>query len=121
MAEWLTPLEAGAIDVSGDSTQFGYQVMSPVVPVTPGTRYLLRLRFETVEGRVCAGVLSGNQQRWLAAPNGTSAEYAFDSGDLDGIRVVIANCYGYDAGNPRSRFKLTGGSFGILSTPKVPQ
>lgn len=121
MAEWLTPLEGGAIEVAGDSTQFGYQVMSPVVPVKPGTHYLLRLRFETVEGRVCAGVLSGNQQRWLVAPNGTSAEYAFDSGDLDGVRVVIANCYGYDGGNPRSRFKLTGGSFGILSAPQVPQ
>lgn len=121
VAEWLTRIEGGGIEVAGDSTQFGYQVMSPIVPVTPNTSYLLRLRFETVDGRVCAGVLSGNQQRWLVAPDGTSVEYAFNSGDLDGIRVVIANCYGYDAGNPRTRFKLMGGSFGIVSAPQVPK
>jgi hypothetical protein len=115
---WVTPHEAGTIEVSGDATQFGYQIISPVVPVAPATRYLLRLRFETIEGRVCAGVLSANQQRWLVAPDGTTPEYAFDSGDLDGIRVVVANCYGYDSGNPRSRFRLSGGSFGILSATK---
>lgn len=117
--EWLKPIEGGAVELAGDNTQFGYQVMSPVVPVTPGTHYLLRLRFETIEGRVCAGVLSANQQRWLAAPDGTTAEYAFDTGDLDGIRVVIANCYGSDSGNPQSRFRLMGGSFGVLTAPKV--
>jgi hypothetical protein len=121
VAEWLTPIAGGAIEIAGDSTQFGYQVMSPVVPVTAHTRYLLRLRFETVDGRICAGVLSGDQQRWLVAPDGTSVEYAFDSGDLDGIRVVLANCYGSESGNPRSRFKLIGGSFGIVSAPGAPQ
>lgn len=117
--EWLKPLDGGAIEVAGDSTQFGYQVMSPVVPVTPDTHYLVRLRFTTIAGRVCGGVLSADQQRWLVSPDGNTVEYAFNSGDRDGIRVVMANCYGSDVGNPQSRFRLLGGSFGVLSAPKV--
>lgn len=119
LPEWLKPLDSGAIEVSGDATQFGYQLMSPVVPVSPGTRYLVRLRFETLAGRVCGGVLTADQQRWLVSPDGNTVEYAFDSGDRDGFRVVMANCYGNDVGNPTSRFRLLGGSFGVLSAPKV--
>lgn len=115
--DWVRPVDTGGVEVTGDDSQFGYQIMSPVVPVMPGARHLLRLRFDVLEGRVCAGVLSGDQQRWLVAPDGTSVEYAFDTGELDAVRVVIANCYGYDAGNPRSRFRLSGGSLGVVIAP----
>lgn len=119
--DWVRPADAGGIEVTGDDSQFGYQIMSPIVAVTPGATHLVRLRFEVLEGRVCAGVLSGDQQRWLVAPDGKSVEYSFDTGDLDAIRVVIANCYGYDAGNPRSRFRLTGGSFAVIASPGAPR
>ena len=117
--EWATPAAAGAVDVAGDNTQFGYQLMSPVIRVTPGTKYLLRLRFETIAGRVCAGVLSADQQRWLVAPDGTTAEYAFDAGAFDGIIVVVANCYRGETDNPKTHFKLIGGSYAVVSAAKA--
>jgi hypothetical protein len=103
-----------AIDMKGDTTQFGYQLMSPPIAVRPDSHYLLRVRFEVNEGRVCAGVLTGNQQRWVVPPDGATAEQAFDTGPVDQIRVVLANCFVADAGNPRSAFTLTGGSYAML-------
>lgn len=127
LGEWITPgpatvaPAAGGVNVLGDDTQFGYQLMSPAVPVRPRTLHLFRVRYEVEEGRVCAGILSGDQQRWLVAPDGSSAEYMFDSGEQEAVRVVLANCYGYDLGNPRSRFRLAGGSFAALAPePSTP-
>ena len=110
----LTRLEGGGIEVAGDATQIGYQMLSPVIPVQPATRHLLRVRFEVRQGRVCAGVLTGDQQRWVVPADGTTVEYAFDSGDLNGVRVVLTNCYIQDLGNPRSKFRLDGGSYAAV-------
>jgi hypothetical protein len=107
----------GDIEILGDATRSGYHAMSPPVPVKPNTRYAVRVRFDVLEGRVCGGVLSGDQQRWLVPPDGGSAEYVFDSGSVDAFRVVLANCYASDAGNPVSRFRLSGGSYGIIVSP----
>jgi hypothetical protein len=103
-----------SIEMKGDTTQFGYQLMSPPIPVRPDSHYLLRVRFEVSQGRVCAGVLTGNQQRWVVPPDGSTAEQAFDTGPVDQVRVVLANCFVADAGNPRSGFTLTGGSYAML-------
>ena len=105
----------GGVEIAGDSSLNGYQVMSPPVPVKPNTRYSVRVRFDVLEGRVCGGVLGGG--RWLVAPDGATAEYVFDSGSVEAIRVVLANCYVSDAGNPVSRFRLFGGSYGIIVAP----
>ena len=72
-------------------------------------------RFDVLEGRVCAGVLGGG--RWLVAPDGATAEYVFDSGSLEAVRVVLVNCNVRDAGNPASRFRLLGGSYGLIVAP----
>jgi hypothetical protein len=111
----ITALDGGGLEVVGDTTEFGYQLMSPPVQVQPSRRYLLRVRYEAREGRLCAGVLSGDQQRWLAAPDGSTAEYAFESGEFDTIRVVIANCQRPDADRERTRFRLHGGSYALVS------
>jgi len=112
-------LRAGSLAMVGDDTQFGYQLMSPPFPVAPNTKHLVRLRFEVIEGRVCGGVLSGDQQRWLVPPDGTTAEYVFDSAAVDAVRVVVANCYRFEGKNPRSRFRIFGGSYAALAPPKV--
>ncbi len=114
--EWVTPI-AGGVEVNGDATRSGYQIVSPVVPVRRNTRYLVRVSYDVISGEVCGGVLSANQATWVVPPNGASIEYAFDSGALDGIRVALANCNAAEDGNLRSHFKLFGGSFAILATP----
>jgi hypothetical protein len=114
--EWVTTI-AGGVEVNGDATRSGYQIMSPPVGVRPNTRYIVRVKFDLLAGDVCGGILSGDQATWLVAPIAGNAEYAFDSGARDGIRVVLANCNAAEDGNPRSHFKLFGGSFGIISAP----
>lgn len=123
-AEWFSPGEAaigpaegGGVDVAGDATQYGYQLMSPRIAVAPSTEYLVRLRFDVREGRVCGGVLAGDQQRWLVPPDGTTVEYRFDSGPHDAVYIVLANCNPTDLGNARSRFRLLGGSYAALEGP----
>ena len=114
--DWVTVFPGG-IEVNGDATRSGYQVMSPVVPVRPNTRYLVRVKFDVLRGEVCGGILSGDQATWLVAPNPANVEYAFDSGTLDGVRVVLANCNAAEDANARSHFKLSGGSFGVIAAP----
>lgn len=118
-ADPVKSLAGGSLGVIGDDTQYGYQLMSPPLPVKPGTRHLVRLRFEVIEGRVCGGVLSGDQQRWLVPADGTTAEYVFDSADVDSVRIVFANCYRSEGRNPRTRLRVFGGSYAALDAPAV--
>lgn len=109
------PAKEGGVDYTGDTTQSGYQLMSPPIPVERESTYLLRVKFEVLSGRVCAGILSGDQQRWLVPPDGATVEFLFDSAAVDAVRVVMANCYPLDAGNPASRFRVAGGSYARLA------
>lgn len=110
----VTPSRQGGLDVSGDRTQFGYQLVSPPIPVRAESTYLMRVKFEVDDGRVCAGILSGDQQRWIVPPDGATVEFLFRSGAMDSVRVVLANCYVLDTGNPKSRFRAIGGSYATL-------
>ena len=65
---------------------------------------------------MCPGLLSGDGQRWLVPPDGTTAEFLFRSAQVAAVQVVVANCYLLDGGNPKSRFRVTGGSYSLLQT-----
>jgi len=107
----------GGIEVTGDDSQFGYQLMSPPIPVQPSQSYIVRYKFEMVEGRVCVGIISGDQQRWLVPPDGTTVEYAFNAGTLDAVRVVLANCNLSDLGNRVTKVRAIGGSYAMVQPP----
>jgi hypothetical protein len=111
----ITPGATGGLDITGDKTQYGYQIMSPPIPVKAGASYLFRVKFETEEGRVCAGILSGDQQRWIVPPDGATVELPLNAVTVPDIRVVLANCYIVDSGNPNSKFHLIGGSYALLA------
>ena len=115
-----TPAKGGGREFVGDATQLGYQLVSPPIPVRPNLRHLVRVKFEAIEGRVCAGILTGDQQRWLVPPDGATVEFAFQPGAVDAIRVVLANCHAVDGGHPVSRFRLAGGSFASLGEQVTP-
>lgn len=125
LSEWQAPGGAtvtevtGGVRVDGDATQFGYQLMSPSVGVAPGTTYLFRVRYDVEAGRVCAGILTGDQQRWVVPPDGSAPEYLFTAGDYDAVRVVLANCHAVDVGNLPTRATVRGGSYAILTAPGV--
>ena len=105
----------GGLDITGDATQYGYQIMSPPIPVKAGANYLFRVKFEVEQGRVCAGILSGDQQRWLVPPDGVSVELPLNAATVPDVRVVLANCYIVDSGNPSSRFRVAGGWYAMLT------
>lgn len=110
----MTEAPDGVIELEGDATQYGYQLESPLIALRPGESYLVRLRYEVLAGRVCAGILSGDRSRWVVAPDGTTPELAFDAGTMAAVTVVLANCHPYDLSNPRTRLKLLGGSYSSL-------
>lgn len=116
----ITPIPGGGIEVNGDKSLGGYQIMSPPIAVKPSRSYILRIKFEMMSGRVCVGLLTGDQQRWVVPPDGDSVEYPFDSTGIDTVRIVMANCNVSDLGNPNSQFKVTGGSYGVLTTEAIP-
>lgn len=129
LAAWLVAADgaradtpaAGGLELVGDDTQYGYQLVSPPIDVRPESTYLFRVRFAAEAGRVCAGLLTGDQQRWLVPPDGATAELVVHTGQTIQVRVVLANCYLADAGNPRSHVVVTGGSFGIVEeAPPTP-
>jgi hypothetical protein len=100
--------------VTGDATQYGYQLMTPPIAVTPDSNYIVRVKLEVQEGRVCAGILTGDQQRWVVPPDGGTVELQFNSAALDAVRVVIANCY-LAPDNPVTKFRVAGGSYARLA------
>lgn len=104
----------GGIDIDGDATQYGYQVESPVIALRRGESYLVRVKYDMLSGRVCAGILSDDRSRWVVAPDGTTPELSFQSGTLGGMRVVIANCNPYDLSNPKTRLRVIGGSYSAV-------
>ena len=105
----------GTLEVTGDDSHVGYQVVSPVVTLVPERHYLIRPRFDVTAGRVCAGVITADMVRWLAAPDPALAEVAFDSERVTAVRVVLANCNLQTAGNTRSRFLVQGGTFASVA------
>lgn len=115
-----TPAKDGGLEFVGDATQLGYQLVSPPIPVRPNVTHLIRVKFEAIEGRVCAGILTGDQQRWLVPPDGATVEFLVQPGPVDAVRVVLANCYAIDGANPVSRFRLAGGSFAALGERVAP-
>lgn len=108
-------LGGGAIELQGDDSQSGYQLMSPSLTLEANTDYLVRVKVETREGRVCAGVLSADQQRWLAAPSVSAPESSVRSAQPIAVRVVIANCNDQKDHNVRSRIRLLGGSYAAIA------
>ncbi len=110
----MTSARAGGVDVQGDDTQFGYQLVSPAISLRPESMYLMRVRFEVDQGRVCAGILSGDQKHWVVRADGATAEFMFNSGGMGSVHVVLANCHLRPVGNLGSRFHVAGGSYSLL-------
>lgn len=70
----------------------GYQLESPPIPVPPRKKMLFRLGGKMESGRVCFGILTANQLRWLLDPDGTQPEYSLYTGENRAVRFVIADC-----------------------------
>lgn len=97
--------------VEGNDSRFGYQLMSPDVPVAAGARVSLRVSLKVAQGRVCVGALNRTQQRWLITPDEPRPQYDFLADSTGGIRVVISNCGPASGPTTPSRFVVSSAEY----------
>lgn len=132
--EWVPDTSSGVhgekrqdgFTITGNDTQFGYQLASPVLPVTRHQSVTVQINYITMQGRVCPGVLDGKAQTWIATPNKPRSEIVFLSGSNSSVIVVMANCNDKASGNLPSRFvlqsaKYTGADASGLYTDRLMQ
>lgn len=113
-ADWLpyrnlgvtAEVSGSGLVVRGNTSQYGYQVISRALDLTPGARVMLRIRVERTDGSTCVGVLDKTTQRWLVSADRLGAESQFIANESGGAHIVVANCNADPAGNPRSAFTI---------------
>lgn len=98
--------EQDGFAITGNNTQFGYQFVSPVIPVNRRQSVTVKIDYVTMQGRVCPGVLDGKAQNWIATPDQPRNEIVFQSGSNSSVIVVMANCNENASGNLASQFVL---------------
>lgn len=81
-----------ALRVSGNASQFGYQVVSPAIEVAPGAQVSIELPVTARTGRVCVGVLDEQQRGWIVPPVDQAPLHRFAAGTNRAVFVVVSNC-----------------------------
>ncbi len=109
----VEPVAGGGVRVDGDGSPFGYQIVSPPVPVPPGARLSLTLPLETESGRQGIGVLDAQAAAWLVSPTSDAMTVEFDSAGNDQVFVAVANNMPEGATAP-SRFVLHSGFMTVV-------
>jgi hypothetical protein len=98
----------GGLEVTGDRSKFGYQLVSPSIPGRPGHVYKARLPVSTDSGLVGVGVLNKAGEKWLVAPS-QSEDLRFTADGTGEVEIVIANDNTQPPDHP-SRFTVRPGS-----------
>ena len=96
----------GELVVRGNSSQYGYQIISRLLDLTPGARVMLRIHIDRTDGSTCVGVLDKTTQRWLVTADRLSARSQFMANESGGAYIVVANCNADASGNPTSQFTI---------------
>jgi hypothetical protein len=110
-------LAANGLAVDGDDSRFGYQLMSPDIPVAANAQVQLRVGLSVAQGRVCVGALNRTQQRWLVTPDELRL-HAFRADSTGGIRVVVTNCGPAEGPTTRSRFVVSSAEYAVAE-PRI--
>jgi hypothetical protein len=111
----MTVGSGGELVVRGNATQYGYQVISRALDLTPGVDVTLHIRIDRKAGSTCVGVLDKTTQRWLVNAERLGAQSQFIANESGGAYVVVANCNADAAGNPPSAFTIHDASIEIES------
>jgi hypothetical protein len=116
--KWKTAAGATAqadgesVHVAGDASAFGYQYSSPPIRVRRQNRVTVRMPVRVEQGRVCSGVLNGDESGWLVHPDASRESLQFSIDATQGFRVVLANCNG-DQNATASRFVVWPASYRV--------
>lgn len=108
----VAPQDSGVI-VNGDDSQFGYQLLSPPIPVRPHSKIAVRVYGDVEQGRVAFGILNGDGQRWLMPAVWGRSDFEANTGDNDRIVMVFANYRQPSDGDITSRFRIRSVSFDL--------
>jgi len=108
-------VSGGELLVHGNTSQYGYQVISRALDLPPGARVMLRTRIDRTDGSTCVGVLDKTTQRWLVSADRLTAESQFMANESGGAYVVIANCNADGVGNRPSTFTIRDASIEVES------
>jgi hypothetical protein len=73
----------------GDCSRYGYQLVSPPIPIPRDGRGQIILDVASEHGQVGVGVLGFNEQRWLTPPQ-LQRKISFEGAGSREIRIVIA-------------------------------
>lgn len=78
--------------IDGDTSQGGYQFLSPPIRVRQGNRVTVRVPTRVERGNVCSGILNGDESGWIVPPLASREDIQFVMDSTQGFRVVLANC-----------------------------
>lgn len=129
IADWQIPEDVrrgegapGPSRILGNATKYGYQIVSPEIPVTPRARVRLQPELEVHQGTVSLGVLD-EKGRWLvpassAAPGSGAVALDFATGHNESVRLVVANLNEAEA-RVASEFSIEPGSYQCYETGSV--
>lgn len=81
----------GGVVVEGDTTAFGYQLVSPAIAVPPHSRLAVRVFGEVDRGRAAFGILDGDGQRWLMPAVWGRSDFVTNTGANEQVFLVFAN------------------------------
>jgi hypothetical protein len=105
--------------VTGDETEMGYQLVSPVIEVPAQQLLLVRAKGILESGRSCLGILRGDESAWIVPAEPNRAELAVNTAANTQIKLVFANCMTATA-RAQSRFSVYEVTYGIVQAASNP-
>jgi hypothetical protein len=97
LREWIPlPGVKATKDITGymveGNSAGGYQLLSPLISVPKGQQVVVQVAGTIERGYACLGALSGDQQKWLFSPSAPLAQFIFETGTYEAIRLVFDAC-----------------------------
>jgi hypothetical protein len=99
--------------VTGDETEMGYQLVSPVIEVPAQQLLLVRTKGINEAGRACLGILKGDETAWIVPAEPNRAELSANTASNTQIKLVFANCMTATT-KSQSRFSVYEVTYGIV-------
>lgn len=100
------------IEVEGNDSAFGYQLVSPLIPVKQNRTLALLIPLFVIDGQLSVGVLDQNGN-WLLPATTTATTLELATKENEHIRVVIANLQHDTAKRVRTRFRFQRGCIAL--------
>jgi hypothetical protein len=84
-------VEGVTTNVTGNGTQFGYQVGTPPIPVKSNVDSLVKVNYRVENGSICLGVLD-QKRNWIKTNDQPGEEIIFNTGENNVVYLILSNC-----------------------------